>query len=119
VGHYFRNWKKAGVWTCLQKAIYEHVRTHAGRAACPSVIIDGQSVKTTERGGVRGFDGHKGVKGCKRYIMVDRLGIPIGCRVEPANMPDQRGAERLRSGLGPMFPLIRTIMADAGHQAAS
>jgi hypothetical protein len=42
--------------------------------------MDGQSVKTTERGGVRGFDGHKRVKGRKRHILVDTLGLPIANR---------------------------------------
>jgi putative transposase len=83
VYHYFRTWKNTGVWTGIQQTVYEQVRREAGRSACPSVVImDGQSVKTTERGGVRGFDAHKCIKGRKRHILVDTLGLPIACRVE-------------------------------------
>ena len=37
--------------------------------------MDGQSVKTTERGGIRGFEAHKRVKGRKRHILVDTFGL--------------------------------------------
>jgi transposase len=39
VYHYFRTWKSSGVWTCLQRAIYEQTGRKAGRSACPSVVI--------------------------------------------------------------------------------
>jgi putative transposase len=118
VYHYFRAWKTAGVWARLQRAVYKRLRKHAGRSACPSVVImDGQSVKTTERGGVRGFDAHKRVKGRKRHIVVDTLGLPIACRVEPANMSDRVAGARLLSGLSPLFPSIKTVIADAGHES--
>ena len=111
-------WKNSGVWSCLQRAIYEHTRRKAGRSACPSVVImDGQSGKTTERGGIRGFDGHKLVKGRKRHILVDTSGLPIACRVEPANISDRRAADFLLDGLTPLFPDIRMVIADAGHES--
>ena len=67
VYHYFRLWLGTGVWVRLHRAVYTRARVAAGRNACPSVVImDGQSVKTTELGGSRGFDAHKRVKGRKR-----------------------------------------------------
>src|SRR6202049_4586354 len=82
VYHYFQACKNAGVWTCIQRSMYQQARRQAGRAACPSVVImDGQSVKTTERGGIRGFDAPKRVKGRKRHILVDTFGLLIACRV--------------------------------------
>jgi len=76
-------------------------------------LMDGQSVKTTERGGVRGFDGYKRVKGRKRRY----VGLPIANRVEPANISDRYAAERLLAGLNPLYPGIQTVMADAGHES--
>ena len=67
--------------------------------------------------GVRGFDGHKRVKGRKRYLLVDTLGLPIASRVEPAGMSDRRGGARLVAGLSPLWPTIRTVIADAGYES--
>ena len=80
----------SGVWALLHRALYPLARLAAGRKPDPTVVImDGQSVKTAERGGVGGFDGHKRVNGRKRHVLVDILGLPIANRVEPANTTTQ------------------------------
>lgn len=118
VHHYFRLWRRTGVWTLLHRAVYEAARAAAGRRSCPSVVImDGQSVKTTERGGVRGFDAHKKVKGRKRHILVDTMGLMVTNRVEPAGISDRRAGEALVMGLAPLWPDITTVIADAGHES--
>jgi putative transposase len=83
----FRGWRMTRVWVLLHRALYRLARLAAARKPEPTpVIVDGQSVETTERGGVRGFDGHNRVKGRKRHILVDILGLPITNRVELARI---------------------------------
>jgi putative transposase len=108
----------SGVWALLHRALYPLARLAAGRKPDPTVVImDGQSVKTAEQGGVGGFDGHKRVNGRKRHVLVDILGLPIANRVEPANMSDRRAGGRLLAGLAPLWPTIRTVIAGAGHES--
>jgi putative transposase len=88
----------------------------------PQALADaryhGRSVREDQRkGGVRGFDGHKRIKGRKRHILVDVLGIPIANRVGAANISDPVAGSRLLAGLAPLWPTIRWIIADAGHES--
>ena len=113
---YFRRWRRSGVLTRIHRRLHMLARAAAGRHPGPTVaIMDAQSVKTTGRGGVRGFDGHKRVKGRKRHILVDTLGLLLCVRVGPADEPDQQGGAALLAGLHLRWPTVRVIFADGGH----
>jgi transposase len=89
-----------------------------GKDAHPSAaIMDSQSVKTVEESaGIRGFDAHKHVKGRKRHLLVDTLGLPLSVYVTPADMHDTQGARRLLAGLNYFVPRPKTIWADAAYR---
>ena len=80
----------------IHQALHEQTRSDIGKAPSPTVaIIDSQSVKTTELADSRGFDAHKKVKGRKRHIVTDTIGIPLGVKVTDANVSDNRVAIEL------------------------
>ena len=78
--------------------------------------MESQSGKTTEEsGGIQGYDGGKQVKGRKRHVLVDTLGLLWSVEVTPANTSDQAGARRLLSGLKPWQPRLERIWADGSY----
>jgi len=74
-------------------------------------------VKTVEESAsISGFDAHKHVKGRKRHVLVDTLGLPLSIYVTPADMHDTRGARCLLAGLAPLVPHLKKIWADAAYR---
>ncbi len=94
VYHYFRLWRTDGVWQQMNQALREQVRQKSGRQATPSAaILDSQSVKTTEVARSVGYDGAKQIKGHKRHIIVDTLGLLLMVVVSAASVPERAGAK--------------------------
>jgi putative transposase len=79
VYYHWRQFCRTGLWTLLYRALHETERRRVGRDPHPSAaIMDAQSVKTVEESGrIRGYDAHKCVKGRKRHLLVDTLGLPL------------------------------------------
>jgi transposase len=94
-----------------------------GRHPDPSagivVIRDSQSVsvKTVEESAsARGYDAHKCIKGRKRQLLVDTLGLPLSVDVTPADLHDTYGAHRLLAGLKDVVPRLKNSWADAAYR---
>ncbi len=113
----FYAWRDSGLWMQIISVLVMAAREDEGRQAAPTaVVVDSQSVKTTEAGGPRGFDAGKKIKGRKRHIAVDTLGLPIECQVTPASVQDRDALAPMLGAVHRRSPWVTMSFVDSGYQ---
>jgi putative transposase len=111
---YFSQWRDDGTWQQMLDTLREAVRQQAGHDPAPSAgSIDSQTVKGTEVGGERGYDGNKKVNGRKRHIIVDTLGLLLAVLVTAAAADDGTAAPQVLAKLAAhTHPRLELLWAD-------
>jgi putative transposase len=116
---YFKRWRREGVWAALMATLRQDERRCQGRLPEPSAsCADSQSIKTATQGKDVGFDGGKKVKGRKRHILVDTLGLVLAVVVTAANTDDRQGLVALLTAyFASGVKRLRKIWVDGGYEA--
>ena len=115
---YFARWREDGTWAKIVHRLRTRVREQEGREPTPrAACLDSQSVKTTEVGGPeRGYDGGKKIKGRKRHVLVDTIGLLLVVLSTSAGLAEGAAALTLLAHLsGEEFPRLTVIFGDSKY----
>jgi putative transposase len=116
---YFRAWSQDWTWTFIHDTLRDWLRkTEARKVAPTAAIVDSQSVKTPDQAGERGYDAGKKIKGRKRHLAVDSLGLILAMRITSAAMQDRDAAKSLIPLMMSMYQRVQVIWADGGYLGA-
>ncbi len=116
---HFRRWTEKKLFEAMHDRLRGMWREREGRDAKPTaVVIDSQSVKTSPQGGAKGFDAGKKVKGRKRHLAVDVLGLLLAVSVLPAGVQDRDGAHPLIARAVEKYPSLAKLYVDSAYGGA-
>jgi putative transposase len=117
VYYYFSLWKKNEIWEQIHESLVEQIRKGTGKNEEPTVgIIDAQSVKSTlVSSQEKGFDAGKKIKGIKRHIIVDTLGLILAVVIQSASVQDRDGAIGVIDKLLENWNKVIKIFADGAY----
>jgi putative transposase len=118
VYEYFAQWRDDGTWAQIVSLLQTRVRVQEGREPTPSAAcIDSQSVKTTEVGGTeRGYGGGKKIKGRKRQVLVETIGLLLVVLITSAALEDGAAAVKLLAQISAEeFPRLTVIFGDSNY----
>ena len=116
VSWYFLAWRDDGTLERVHDRLRSAVRHTAGRDLQPTAaVLDSPSVQTTEAGGPKGYDAGKKVKGRKRHLLVDTMGLILSVAVLPADVQDRDGAKIVLESLTAPFCWVQKVWADGAY----
>lgn len=115
----FRRWLAKGLFEQMYDELRKLWRSRERRDPDPTAaILDSQSVKTSPQGGPKGYDAGKKVKGRKRHIVTDTLGLLIAVVVTVASVQDRDAAMPSVDLAKQKVPGIRMVYVDSGYAGA-
>ncbi|MDT6940270.1 IS5 family transposase [Brucella pseudogrignonensis] len=116
VQKYFYRWRDEGMLRTINNALVMTARELTVKQPSPTAgVIDSQSIKSTESGGIRGFDAGKKINDRKRHIVVDTLGLMVGLVIHSAGIQDRDSAPDVLKTILKRWPWLRHIFADGGY----
>ena len=112
----FRRWSEQGKFEQMHDRLRGLWREREGRADEPTAaVLDAQSTRGSPQGGECGYDAGKKVKGRKRHLIVDTLGLLLAVSVTAASVQDRDGAHPVVNAAIDKYPGIEMLYVDGGY----